>query len=658
MGMNLTRKIIKSHLAKPSDMKPGDDVFVRVDQTLTHDINAVMTYLAFEAIGLPRARTEISVSNLDHNLLYIDFKTPDDHIYLRTAAEKYGVYVSRPGNGICHTIHTSRFAVPGKLLMGGDSHTPSGGAVGMLSIGVGGMDVATAMTGVPMRLTMPKVVKVTLKGKLRPGVNAKEVILEMLRRESIKGGLGKVYEYVGEGAENLEVPERMTITNMGAEMGATSSIFPADHVVKRFMEAQERGDQFVEMCADPDAEYDEEMELDLSALEPLVALPHQPDNVIPMRELKERPPVQQVFMGSCTNASYADLAKTALVMQGRHVHENVQCTLGISSRQVYKQLMKDGYLGMLVDAGVRILEIACGPCCAIGQVPPTNGIAVRTSNRNFRGRAGSPNANIYLVSPETAGATAIMGTFATAEEVMGEDVRKLAEIHEPLHYEIDDSLLIKPLPEEEAAKVEIIRGPNIAPLPVPEKPEQHVSCRVSLKGTDNISTDDITPAGAEFSSMRSNIPLMSKYCYHRYDPTFAERAKALGKSIIVGGENYGQGSSREHAAINPMYLGVRCVIAMSIARIHKGNLINHGIVPMLFESREDYEKIEQNDLLEIEGFLDQIPTRRVVVKDVTKGFAFNVRLELTDSEMAVVLAGGQLRYLKDQLVKEGVIKES
>ena len=658
MGMNLTRKIISSHLAKPSEMKPGDDIFVKVDQTLTHDINAVMTYLAFEAIGLPRARTEISVSNLDHNLLYIDFKTPDDHIYLRTAAEKYGVYVSRPGNGICHTIHTSRFAVPGKLLMGGDSHTPSGGAVGMLAIGVGGMDVATAMTGVPMRLTMPKVVKVNLTGKLRPGVNAKEVILEMLRRESIKGGLGKVYEYVGEGAENLEVPERMTITNMGAEMGATSSIFPADHVVKRFLEAQERGDQFVEMKPDEDAEYDEEMTLNLSELEPLVALPHQPDNVIPMRELKDRPPVQQVFMGSCTNASYADLAKAALVMQGRHVNEGVQCTLGISSRQVYKQLMKDGYLGMLVDAGVRILEIACGPCCAIGQVPPTNGIAVRTSNRNFRGRAGSPNANIYLVSPETAAATAVTGTFATAEEIMGADVAKLADIHEPLHYEVDDSLLIRPLPEEEAAKVEVVRGPNIAPLPVPEKPEQHLSCEVSLKGTDNISTDDITPAGAEFSSMRSNIPLMSKYCYHRYDPTFAERARALGKSIIVGGENYGQGSSREHAAINPMYLGVKCVIAMSIARIHKGNLINHGIVPMLFESREDYEKIEQGDTLEINGFLDQIPTRRVIVRDVTKDFEFSVRLELTDSEIEVVLAGGQLRYLKDQLVKEGVISEA
>ncbi|MBQ6450899.1 MAG: aconitate hydratase [Solobacterium sp.] len=657
MGMNLTRKIIASHLARPSSMTPGEDVFVKVDQTLTHDINAVMTYLAFEAIGLPRARTAVNVSNLDHNLLYIDFKTPDDHIYLRTAAEHYGVYVSRPGNGICHTVHTARFAEPGKLLMGGDSHTPSGGAVGMLAIGVGGMDVATAMTGVPMRLTMPEVIRVNLKGKLRPGVNAKEVILEMLRRITVKGGLGKVYEYVGEGAENLEVPERMTITNMGAEMGATSSIFPADKTVKKFMEAQGRGDAYMELLPDADAEYDGEMELDISELEPLIALPHQPDNVIPMRELKDHPPVQQVFIGSCTNASYADLAKAALVMQGHHVNEGVQCTLGISSRQVYKQLMKDGYLGMLVDAGVRVLEIACGPCCAIGQVPPTNGIAVRTSNRNFRGRAGSPNANICLVSPETAAATAIMGTFATAEDIMGRDVAKLAEIHEPDAYEIDDSLLIKPLPQEEAEKVEVIKGPNIAFLPVPEKPDQTLECPISLKGTDNISTDDITPAGAEFSSMRSNIPLMSKYCFHRYDPEFAERAKTMGRSIIIGGENYGQGSSREHAAINPMYLGVRCVIARSIARIHKGNLINHGIVPMLFEKEEDYQRLEMGDILHIDNFPEQIRSREVIVTDKTQGFDFKVKLELTDSEMEVVLAGGQLRFLKDQLRAEGVLTD-
>ena len=656
MGDSLTKKIIRSHYDSGS-MTPGEDVFVTVDQTLTHDINAVMTYLAFEQIGLKRARTEVSVSNLDHNLLYIDFKTPDDHIYLRTAAEKYGVYVSRPGNGICHMVHTQRFAIPGKLLMGGDSHTPSGGAVGMLSIGVGGMDVATAMTGLPMRLTMPRIVKVNLTGRLRPGVNAKEVVLEMLRRVTIKGGLGKVFEYVGPGVETLEVPERLTIANMGAEMGATSSIFPADAVVRRFMEAQDRGDEFVEMGPDPDAEYDEVMELDLSSLEPLIALPHQPDNVVPISSLKEHPVVHQVFMGSCTNGSYSDFAKAALVMKGHHVDENVQCTAGIASKQIYKQLMKDGYLDMLIDAGVRIMELSCGPCCAIGQVPPTNGIAVRTSNRNFRGRAGSPNANIYLVSPESAAATAIKGTFASAWDVMGEDVKKLSEVHEPDHYFVDDSMIIKPLPEEEAEKVEVIKGPNIAFLPVPEKPEKHLQCRISLKGRDNISTDDITPAGAEFSSMRSNIPLMSKYCYNRYDPEFSERARELVKSIIIGGENYGQGSSREHAAINPMYLGVKCVIAKSIARIHKGNLINHGVVPMLFENPEDYDKLELLDELEIENFPEQIKTRKVTVRDKTKGLSFNCKLEISDAEMEIILDGGQLKHLKKQLIEKGVIQE-
>jgi aconitate hydratase len=655
MGDSLTKKIIKSHFVKGS-MKPGQDVFIKVDQTLTHDINAVMTYLAFEQIGLKRARTEISVSNLDHNLLYIDNKTPDDHIYLRTAAEKYGVYVSRPGNGICHTIHCSRFAVPGKVLMGGDSHTPSSGAVGMLSIGVGGMDVATAMTGIPMRLTMPEIVKVNLKGHLQPGVNAKDVVLEMLRRVGIKGGLGKVYEYVGEGAATLSVPERMTITNMGAEMGATSSIFPADETVKKFMEAEDRGDKYVEMLPDPDADYDAEMDIDLSSLQPLIALPNQPDNVIPMSELKEHPTVAQVFMGSCTNGSYSDFAKAALVLKDHHVDENVQCTAGIASRQIYKQLMKDGYLDMLIDAGVRILELSCGPCCAIGQVPPTNGIAVRTSNRNFLGRAGSRNCSIYLVSPESAAATAIKGTFATAEDILGTDVDILATVHEPAHYFVDDSMLIAPLPEEEAEKVEVVKGPNIQYLPIPEKPAEHLLCEVSLKGGDNISTDDITPAGAEFSSMRSNIPLMSKYCYNRYDPEFSGRAREMGKSIIVAGENYGQGSSREHAAINPMYLGVKCVIAKSIARIHKGNLINHGIVPMLFEDPADYEKIELGDELEILHFLEEIPTRRVTVTDKTKKFSFTAKLDLSDAQIEVVLAGGQLRYLKQELVKEGILE--
>ena len=650
MGKSLTRKILETHFVKGS-MEPGEEIFIKVDQTLTHDINAVMTYLAFEAIGLPRVRTECSVSYLDHNLLYVNNMTPDDHIYLQSVARKHGVYVSRPGNGICHAVHVARFGIPGKISMGGDSHTPHGGAIGMLCIGVGGMDVATAMTGVPMRLKMPKVVKVELTGRLAPGVNAKEVVLEMLRRESVKGGLGKVYEYVGPGAETLEVPQRATIANMGAEMGATSSIFPADKQVKRFLEGQGRADAYTELLPDADAEYDEVIRLDMSKLVPMMACPHLPDNVLPLTAVPKKK-VQQVFIGSCTNASYADIAKAAEVFRGRHVNEDVSCTCAIASRQTYKELLRDGYIDLLVDAGVRLLEIACGPCCAIGQTPPTNGVAVRTSNRNFKGRAGNPTAEIYLVSPESAAATAILGTFATAEEVMGERVVVLNSITEPDHYIVDDSMLIAPLSPEEAEKVEITRGPNIKFLPVPDVPEQHLKAGVSLKARDNVTTDDITPASAEFSSMRSNIPLMSQYCYTRYDPTFAARAKEMGTSIIIGGENYGQGSSREHAAINPMYLGVKCVIAKSIARIHKGNLVNHGVIPMLFADPAAYDSIDQMDELEIDGLLDQIPTRHITVKNLTKHFEFEAVLDMTDNELEVVLAGGQLRYLKKQLEQQ------
>ena len=651
MGKSLTRKIIESHFVSGS-MTPGEEVFIKVDQTLTHDINAVMTYLAFEAIGLDRIRTECSVSYLDHNLLYVDHKTPDDHIYLQSAAKHFGVHVSRPGNGICHTVHVARFGAPGKVSMGGDSHTPHGGSIGMLCIGVGGMDVATAMTGVPMRLKMPRVINVHLTGKLQAGVNAKEVILEMLRRVTIKGGLGNVYEYTGPGAATLEVPQRATITNMGAELGATTSIFPADEQVRKFLKGQGREDAYVELLPDEDAEYDEVIEINLSELQPLVSCPHQPDNVKPLESL-EKLPVQQVFIGSCTNTSYADVAKAALVFRGRKVNDNVSCTCAIASRQTYQELLRDCYINMLLEAGVRMLEISCGPCCAIGQTPATEGIAVRTSNRNFKGRAGNPNAKIYLVSPESAAATAIMGTFATAKDILGNKIDILDTIKEPETYMVNDNMIIPPLSEEEAKKVEIVRGPNIKFLPVPDVPQQHLKVPVSLKGGDNISTDDITPASAEFSSMRSNIPLMSQYCYHRYAPDFAARAKELGKSIIIGGENYGQGSSREHAAINPMYLGVKCVIAKSIARIHKGNLVNHGIIPMLFEDSQDYDRIEQGDELEITGLLDQIPTRTVEVKDVTRNFTFKTRLDLTDNEVAVVLCGGQLRYLKKQLAETG-----
>lgn len=655
MAKNLSRKILEAHLAKPSEMIPGEEIYLKVDQTLTHDINAVMTYLAFEQIGLDRTQVETSVSYLDHNLLYLDYKTPDDHIYLQSVAKKYGVYVSRPGNGICHAVHVARFGAPGKLSMGGDSHTPHGGSIGMMCIGVGGMDVATAMTGVPMRLKMPQIIRVNLIGKLKAGCSAKDVILEMLRRNTVKGGLGKIYEYTGPGTLELEVEDRVTIANMGAELGATSSIFPADDLVRRFMKAQGREDEFVPMEADEGCEYDGEITIDLSSLEPLIACPHQPDNVTTIRQV-EKKKVQQVMLGGCTNGSYKDIAKAALVLKGHHVHEDVSCTCAVSSKQIYKQLMRDGYIEMLMDAGVRMLELACGPCCAIGQSPATDGVAVRTTNRNFKGRAGNPTAKVYLVSPESAAACAITGTFSTAEEILGESVRILETIREPEEYPIDDSQLIPPLPQEDAAKVEIIRGPGIAPLPVPDAPEQHLECKVSLKTVDNITTDDITPASAEFSSMRSNILLMSQYCYHRYDPAFAARAKELGKSIIIGGENYGQGSSREHAAINPMYLGVKAVIAKSMARIHKGNLVNHGIIPMLFADPADYDRLDQMDELEIDGLRDQIAERRVLVMDKTKGFSFEAVLDLSDSELEVILCGGQLRYLKEELKKMGVIQ--
>lgn len=650
MGKSLTHKIIETHLVS-GNMIPGEEIFINVDQTLTHDINAVMTYLAFEAVGIDRVRTECSVSYLDHNLLYVDNKTPDDHIYLQSVAKRYGVHVSRPGNGICHSVHVARFGVPGKISMGGDSHTPHGGSIGMLCIGVGGMDVATAMTGVPMRLTMPKVIKVNLLGALKPGCNSKDIILEMLRRVSIKGGLGNVYEYVGEGAETLDVSARATIANMGAETGATTSIFPADEQVRKFLISQGREQDYKELLPDSDAEYDGFMEINLSELEPLISCPHQPDNVKRISEVEKRQ-VQQVFIGSCTNASYSDIAKAALVLKDHQVNENVSCTCAVASKQIYKKLMQDGYIDMLLDAGVRMLEIACGPCCAIGQTPATNGIAVRTTNRNFIGRAGNKTAEIYLVSPESAAACAITGTFSTAEEILGLGVEKLAEVKEPNEYSVDDGMLIKPLSKEEALEVTVVRGPNIKPLPVPDAPENYLCASISLKGQDNISTDDITPASAEFSSMRSNIPLMSQYCYHRYAPDFAARAKAMGKSIIIGGENYGQGSSREHAAINPMYLGVKAVIAKSIARIHKGNLINHGIIPMIFMNPTDYDGLELEDELEIENLLEQIPTRTITIKNKTRHFLFDVKLEITDNEMEVVLNGGQLTYLKKQLSKQ------
>jgi len=645
MSQNITQKLISSHLAKPASLTPGTEIYLTIDQTLTHDINAVMAYLAFEALEIPRIRTKVSVSYIDHNLIQIDNKTPDDHIYLQSIAKKYGLYLSKAGNGICHTVQFSRFGKPGAVLLGGDSHTPSGGSLGMLAIGTGGMDIATALAGLPFRLTMPKIVHVNLLGHLQPGSAAKDIILEMLRRLTVKGGTGKVFEYGGPGAGTLTVPERATITNMGAELGATTSLFPADEVVRRFLKAQNREQDFTEILPDEGCTYDEEMTIDLDTLEPLVACPHLPDNVKRVVDA-EKVPVQQVFIGSCTNGSYSDFKKAALVLKGHEVNENVSLVLGISSRQIYLQLLADGVLTELLNAGARLTELACGPCCGVGIAPPTKGISVRTSNRNFKGRSSTADASLYLVSPEVAAATAIKGVLTTPQEVM-DDVSVLAAVHEPENYPINDNLLLPPAAA--GTDVEIVRGPNIKPLPVNTPPEEQLTARISLKAGDNVSTDDITPASAQFSSMRSNMPAMAEFAFCRYDPEFAKRAQSYGKSIIIGGSNYGQGSSREHAAITPMYLGVKIIIAKSFARIHKNNLINHGIIPAVFTNPSDYDILQQSDELHIAALPDQMKQKQLTITDQTTGKTFTARLELSDKEVDILLAGGLLRFAKKQL---------
>ncbi len=645
MALNLTQKLIQSHLVS-GNMTPGEEIYINVDQTLTHDITAVMAYLAFEALDIPKVKTETSVSYVDHNLLQVDSKGPDDHLYLQSVAKKYGLYFSRPGNGICHMIHYFRFGKPGKSLLGTDSHTPTGGAIGMLAIGAGGMDVATAMAGLPLRLRMPKVVKVELKGKLSPQCSSKDVILEMLRRLSVKGGVGKIFEYVGEGIKTLTVAQRSTITNMGAELGATTSIFPSDEEVKRFLKAQGRESDYIELLPDEDCSYDEYMEINLSELEPMVACPDMPDKVKLVKEMKDVK-VDQVFIGSCTNGSYSDIKKAAEVLDGHTVNENVSLTVSVGTKQILQMLMEDGTISKLLSSGARLLECACGPCTGIGQAAPTNGISVRTSNRNFKGRGGTPDAKLYLVSPEVAAATAIRGYLTEPSEVC--DINKLAGITEPEEYIIDDKMLIKPI-EGDTSDVEIIRGPNIKPLPIPDQIGETLEAPISLKTIDNISTDDITPASANFSAMRSNIPMISEFAFSRYDKDFVARAKEYGKSIIIGGENYGQGSSREHAAICPMYLGVKAVIAKSMARIHKNNLINHGVLPLIFENKKDYDGLEQGDVLEINNCHEDIRNRKVTVYNKTKGTSFSCLVDLSDDEVEIILAGGQLRFIKNQMV--------
>lgn len=641
MKKNLSRKILESHLIS-GEMKIGEEIAVKVDQTLTHDVTGTMAYLAFETMNIPRVKTELSASYADHNLLYADNKNPDDHVYLQTIAKKYGLHYSRAGNGICHTVHFERFGKPGQILLGSDSHTPTGSAIGMLAIGAGGLDVALAMAGEPLYLKMPKIVNVILTGKLKVGVAAKDVVLEMLRRETVKGGVGKIYEYTGPGLECLNVYDRSTITNMGAEMGATTSVFPSDECVHQFFIAQDREKDWKALSADEGAEYDEVIEINLDTLEPLVSQPSMPDEVCRVSELKEVK-LDQVFIGSCTNASYLDLTKAARILKGHTVHPNVSLVVAPGSRQIFSMLLRDGVISDLVSAGARILECGCGPCVGIGQAPKTNGVSLRTSNRNFKGRSGTLDASVYLSSPEVAAISAIKGYIANpALEENLEDLFK--DIVEPKELIIDDTMIIPPT--ENVEEVEIIRGPNIKPMPINEPLPEKIQAHVSAYRDDNITTDDIIPANAQFSALRSNIPAISEITFGRIDPEFVQRAKKYGKSFIVGGENYGQGSSREHAAIAPMFLGVKAVIVKSLARIHKNNLINHGVVPLIFTTKEDYQKISQDDELVIENFPTQLKARKILVKNKTKNFEFETYVDLTDREVDILIDGGQLKQVQ------------
>jgi aconitate hydratase len=640
MGKSLTRKIIEEHLVS-GEPKVGDEIAIRIDQTLTQDATGTMAYLQFEAMGLPRVRTKLSVSYVDHNMLQAGFENADDHRFLQSVAAKYGIYFSRPGNGICHQVHLERFSAPGQTLLGSDSHTTTLGGVGMLAIGAGGLDVAVAMGGGPFYLTMPKVVRVELKGRLQPWVTGKDIILEMLRRLTVKGGVGRVFEYGGEGVACLEVPERATITNMGAELGATTSVFPSDERTREYLRAQRREQLWTPLSADPDAEYDEVIEIDLSTLEPLVARPQSPDNVVPLRELAGTK-VAQVCLGSCTNSSYSDLMTVARVLRGKTVHPNLSATVTPGSRQVFNMIARNGALADLIESGFRILESACGPCIGMGQAPPSGSVSVRTFNRNFAGRSGTPNDQVYLCSPEVAAATALMGVVTDPRD-LGDPPR----VEAPTEFHIDDDMIIPP--SERPEKVEILRGPNIQPLPLAQPVAESIRAPVLLKVGDNISTDHILPAGARVLPLRSNIPAISEFVFERADPSFPQRAKEAGRSIVVGGSNYGQGSSREHAALAPMYLGLKAVIARSFARIHWTNLINFGIVPLTFANEADYDRVEQGDDLELLGLREALKDGMpVTVRNLSKGSEFAADHNLTPRQAEILLAGGLLNYVRKQ----------
>jgi aconitate hydratase len=644
-------KILESHLVS-GKLIPGEEIAIKIDQTLTQDATGTMAYLQFEAMGVDRVKTELSVSYIDHNMLQTDYRNPDDHKYLMSVAKRYGIWLSKPGNGICHQVHLERFAKPGKTLLGSDSHTPTAGGMGMIAIGAGGLEVASAMAGEPFYMKMPKIVGVHLKGKLPDWVTAKDIILELLRRLTVKGGVGKIFEYFGEGIKELSVPERATITNMGAELGATTSIFPSDEITRAYLRAQGREEDWVEILPDPDAEYDEIIEIDLSQLEPLIACPHSPDNVVPVREV-EGIKVDQVVIGSCTNSSFVDLTRAAKLLEGRKVHPDVIFAVAPGSKQALELITQNGTLLTFLKAGARILESACGPCIGMGFAPPSGGVSIRSFNRNFEGRSGTPDAKVYLASPEVCVACAIAG------EII--DPRKLGipwvKVEMPERFPYGDEAFIEPLPEEEAKKVEIYRGPNIKPLPEFDELPESIEGEVSLIVGDNITTDHIMPAGAKILPLRSNIYAISEYVYHYVDPDFVKRAKEIrdqkGKAnIIVGGENYGQGSSREHAALAPRFLGVRAVIAKSFARIHHANLVNFGIVPLEFKHKEDYYKFSLGDELLIPDLKNRLQEgKEIVVINKTTGEEIVCTYNLTPKQISVLLKGGLLNWIKS---KQGV----
>ena len=641
MGYTIAQKIIKNHLLS-GNMTVGSEIGLKIDQTLTQDATGTMAYLEFEAMGIDRVKTELSVAYIDHNTLQTGFENADDHRFIQSVAKKRGLRFSRPGNGICHQVHLERFGIPGKTLIGSDSHTPTGGGIGMLAMGAGGLDVAVAMGGGAYYITMPKMVRVNLTGKLQPWVAAKDIILKVLQIMSVKGGVGKIVEYGGEGVKTLSVPERATITNMGAELGATTSIFPSDDITRAFLKAQGREKDWIELSADDDAVYDEIIDIDLNELVPLAAMPHMPDNVKNCREIGKIH-IDQVCIGSCTNSSLMDMLKVAAILKGKTVCPSVSLSIAPGSKQVLNMLALDGALSDMIDAGARILESACGPCIGMGQSPNSKGVSLRTFNRNFEGRSGTADAGIYLVSPEVAAASALTGVLTDPRE-LGE----MPEIEMPDEFIINDNMIAMPASVEDADSVEVMYGPNIKPFPKTEAMPEDITAKAVLKVGDNITTDHIMPAGAKILPYRSNIPYLSNFCFKQCDEKFAEHCKAAGKGIIIGGANYGQGSSREHAALVPLYLGIKAVITKSFARIHCANLVNAGIIPFTFANENDYDKISVNDELCLEGIRESIANGTdVTLKNLTTGESYKLDYQLSERQRDILLAGGLLDYTRE-----------